>query len=142
MISTYGFWNKQDRLTSINVRELKTVYYALKMHAPRLENCTIKVFTDNTTALKYTTKFGGTASLQLQELAVLIQDLCNRHHLTVTYQHIAGLKNTIADQLSRKHIPLYEQTIPKKLFHRVVQQWGQLTVDAFAAACCIMVIMI
>jgi hypothetical protein len=89
---------------------------------PKIENCTIKVFTDNTTALKYTTKFGGTASLPLQELAVMIQDLCNRHHLMVTYQHIAGFKNTLADQLSRKQIPLYEQAIPKKLFQQILHQ--------------------
>ncbi|KAG0923329.1 hypothetical protein G6F57_019231 [Rhizopus arrhizus] len=95
MMTTFGFWNRQDKLTSINVRELKAVYFALKMHAQKLENCTIKVFTDNTTALKYTTKFGGTASLQLQELAVLIQDLCNQYNLTVIYQHIAGIKNTV-----------------------------------------------
>ncbi|KAG1166489.1 hypothetical protein G6F36_012923 [Rhizopus arrhizus] len=81
MIKTFGFWNKEEQETSINVRELKAVYFALKMHAKKLENCTIRVFTDNTTALKYTTKFGGTASLQLQELAVMIQDICNKYNL-------------------------------------------------------------
>jgi hypothetical protein len=35
MITTFGFWNSHDKATSINVRELKAVYYALKMHAPR-----------------------------------------------------------------------------------------------------------
>jgi hypothetical protein len=58
MSKTFGFWNKEEQGTSINVRELKPVYFALKMHAKKLENCTIKVFTNNTTALKYTTKFG------------------------------------------------------------------------------------
>jgi hypothetical protein len=54
--------------------------------------------------------------------------------LTVTYQHIAGLKNTLADQISRKQIPLYEQVIPKKLFQQILHQWGPLKIDAFAAS--------
>jgi ribonuclease HI len=49
-IETFGFWSETDKTHSINVRELKAVYYALKIHATRFANCTIKVFTDNTTA--------------------------------------------------------------------------------------------
>lgn len=134
MMENFGFWNKMEQSTSINVRELKAVYFALKMHAQKFENCTIKIFTDNTTALKYTTKYGGTACLQLQELAVMIQDLCNKYHLKVIYQHIQGIKNTSADRLSRKQVPLYEQTIPRKMFQMISKQWGLMKIDAFAAA--------
>jgi ribonuclease HI len=102
MTKNFGFWNKEEQETSINVRELKVVYFALKIHAKKLENCTIRVFTDNTTALKYTVRFGGTASLQLQELAVMIQDICNEYNLKVVYQHIPGIKNTNADRLSKQ----------------------------------------
>ncbi|KAG1050452.1 hypothetical protein G6F43_007274 [Rhizopus delemar] len=133
MIKTFGFWNKKEQETSINVRELKAVYFALKMHAKGLENCTIEVFTDNMRALKYTTKFGGTASLQLQELAVMIQDICNKYNLKVVYQNIPGIKNTNADRLSRQQLPLYERTIAKKMFQQILQQWGPLQIDAFAA---------
>ncbi|KAG0753936.1 hypothetical protein G6F24_012711 [Rhizopus arrhizus] len=42
-IETFGFWSETDKTHSINVRELKAVYYALKIHATRFENCTIKV---------------------------------------------------------------------------------------------------
>lgn len=133
MTKTFGFWNQEQQATSINVRELMAVYYALKIHAQKYKNCTIKVFTDNTTALKYTTKDGGTASFHLQDLAVKIQDLCNQFNLNVIYQHIQGIKNISADHLSRKKIPLYEQAIPLTMFKTIQQKWGPLKIDAFAA---------
>ncbi|KAG1392100.1 hypothetical protein G6F60_012229 [Rhizopus arrhizus] len=117
LIQTAGFWTPAEKEQSINVRELKTIYYALLIHSKRLKHTTIKILSDNMTALKYVTKAGGTASFALQDLAVKIQDLCNLHHLTVQYQHIPGILNVTADQLSRSKKPLYESTIPKKMFH-------------------------
>lgn len=44
---------------------------------------------------------GGTASVLLQDLAIQIQDLRSQHQLNVCYHHVAGVKNTEADILSR-----------------------------------------
>ena len=55
---------------------------------------------DNMTAIKYTTKAGGTSSPFLQELAIQIQDITNQYQLQIQYQHIAGVKNIEADKLS------------------------------------------
>jgi hypothetical protein len=95
----------------------------------------INLHTDNMTALKYVTKSGGTASALLQDLAVQIQDLCNLHTLKIRYHHVAGMKNTEADTLSRTRQPLYESLIPKTFFNHLRKRWGKRwKVDAFAAS--------
>lgn len=77
LVTTSGFWTWEEIQQSINVRELKTILFEIQIHTKDYANSTIKIFSDNITALKYTTKSGGTTSLQLQELAIQIQNLCN-----------------------------------------------------------------
>ncbi|KAG0847967.1 hypothetical protein G6F17_012059 [Rhizopus arrhizus] len=133
-LETAGFWTKSEKETSINTRELQAIYFGLKLHAEKYRGSTIRVYTDNMTALKYTVKDGGTASALLQDLAVKIQDLCNSYQLDVQYQHIPGVKNVKADQLSRQtSTPLYEASVPQHVFRRINQTMGPLKIDAFAA---------
>lgn len=54
MVTTAGFWTNEEIQQSINVRELKTILFAIQLHAKNCENSTIKIFSDNITALKYT----------------------------------------------------------------------------------------
>ncbi|KAG0943812.1 hypothetical protein G6F29_011592 [Rhizopus arrhizus] len=79
LVTTSGFWTQEEVQQSINVRELKTILFAIQLHARKCENSTIKIFSDNMTALKYTTKSGGTASEVLQDLAIRIQELSQQH---------------------------------------------------------------
>jgi hypothetical protein len=58
IIETSGFWSCEDKEKSINVRELKAIYYAVLMHAKRLSNTALHIYSDNKTALKYVTKAG------------------------------------------------------------------------------------
>jgi hypothetical protein len=133
MVSTAGFWTKTELQQSINIRELMTILFAIQLHASRCEDSAIKIYSDNITALKYTTKDGGTSSLALQDLAIKIQELINKHRLTVQYQHVPGIMNVEADKLSRERKPFYESTIPKKVFNQIIKQWGPLAIDTFAA---------
>ncbi|KAG1630100.1 hypothetical protein G6F44_011435 [Rhizopus delemar] len=84
VMETSGFWTEEEKETSINVRELQTIYFALKLHARNAKNSTIHIFSDNKTALKYVTKAGGTASYLLQSLALQIQDITNMFNLTAS----------------------------------------------------------
>ncbi|KAG2217341.1 hypothetical protein INT45_009098 [Circinella minor] len=96
-LETAGRWTEKEKETSINMRELTAIYFALKLHAKKYRGSTIKIYTDNMTALKYTVKDGGTASALLQDLAVQIQDLCNQYQLDVQYHHIPDPKKNISD---------------------------------------------
>jgi hypothetical protein len=102
-IQATGAWTAEEQTLFINAREHTTIYFALKIHARQFPNSHIKLFTNNMTALKYSSKSGGTASKVLQDLAVQIQEICNRYHLEVEYEHIPGRENIQADWLSRQH---------------------------------------
>lgn len=130
-----GQWTNEEKTTSINVRELKTIVFALKLHAEKFREKNIQVFTDNITALKYSAKAGGTVSPLLQELAIEIQDVINSYNLTVTYSHVPGILNVKADTLSRIKVanPLYEVAIPKKWFQVINQKMSPLKIDGFTA---------
>lgn len=135
-IKTSGFWNNIEKGDSINVRELKTIKPALQLHAKKYtgKRLLLIIYTDNTTALKYALKSGGTASVLLQELALDIQDIIIKHDLELSYKHIAaGVLNTAADSLSRIKKPLYEWKLPRRHFKKLESQWGRMMIDAFAS---------
>lgn len=123
-VKASGFWASHEKEQSINVRELKTILFALKLHAKKYEGAVIKIFSDNITALKYARRSGGTASLWLQELALEIQEITAQRNMQVQYQHIAGIKNVQADRLSRKEKPLYEWKLPRRFFQIIQGTWG------------------
>ena len=68
LIQTNGYWAKEEKQTSINARELKTILFAVKLHAEKYKKSTIHIHTDNTTAPKHVKESGGTASVLLQTL--------------------------------------------------------------------------
>ena len=67
-----GLWSPEERLSSINHRELLAIFYALQHILPRVRNASVAVFADNTTALAYLKNQGGTRSAVLNGTA---QDL-------------------------------------------------------------------
>lgn len=75
MMATHGYWTQEEKTTSINVRELKTILFALRLHAQKYANKRILLQSDNITALKYAGKAGGTASRTSQMLALEIQEV-------------------------------------------------------------------
>ncbi|KAG2200665.1 hypothetical protein INT47_005821 [Mucor saturninus] len=125
-----GPWKKEQ---SINVRELKTILFALQLHKEKFKNCTIQIFSDNTTAIKYVAKNSGTASAILHELALEIQEIRVEYNIQIKIQHIPGLKNITADRLSRITKPVYEWTLPRRWFNKIQQTWGRRKIDAFAS---------
>jgi hypothetical protein len=132
-IETSGFWTAAEKEHSINVRELKTILFAIQLHSREFAGRQIRVFCDNTTALKYAKKSGGTASPILQQLALDLQVLLNQHSMKVQFEHIAGVKNVKADELSRVTKPICEWTLPQKWVKTIQDRWGPLTIDAFAS---------
>ena len=57
--SISGQWDSHDKLLHINQKELLAVYYCLKQLCHDVNNSTIKIMTDNTTALCYVNHMGG-----------------------------------------------------------------------------------
>ena len=122
-----GKWTETEKVHAINVRESKTIWIGLKLHVKKfnIKDTTIKIYTDNISALKYASKAGNTASITLQELALKINELCHEQNINVDYEHIAGTDNIVADRLSQKgreKDPVYQWTVPWKEFRRITKR--------------------
>jgi hypothetical protein len=63
---------------------------ALQLHGPKCCGSNIRIFTDNTTALKYARKAGGTDSPLLQALSIDIQETLNFLQIQCQFLHIQG----------------------------------------------------
>ena len=65
-------WTPEERSLSINLRELWAIRLGLLHFGQSLQGKTVRVFTDNTTALSYVKRQGGTFSMALNQEAQLL----------------------------------------------------------------------
>ena len=85
---------------SINHQELLAVIYGVQGFLPVLRGRSVSLYADNTTALSYLRKEGGTHST-LNSVAQSIL-LCEDHQVRLVPQFIPGRLNVLADSLSRR----------------------------------------
>lgn len=126
-----GTWTQAEAQQSINWRELKAVQLTLQSF-PTLCHTTILIRSDNTTAVSYINKQGGTRSETLSKLATSIWEMCLQRHLHLQAQHIPGILNSIADQASRQIFAKNQWQLMPATFHQLQQAWGVHDVDLFA----------
>ena len=96
-----GRWSPQDADLSINTRELLAMERGLNHFAPQLIDSTVSVFVDNSTAIAYLCKQGGTHSPLLNSIAQRTIRWTESVPLVLTSQFIRGRNNVLADSLSR-----------------------------------------
>ena len=56
----HGFWTEKERENNINFLELMAAYFGLKCLAKDAKDCSILMRIDNTTAICYINRMGGT----------------------------------------------------------------------------------
>ena len=94
-----GSWSPLSSRFSINHRELLAVLLALRGFLPSLCGLVVAVFSDNTTALAYLKKQGGTRSATLNTVAQSILRFCEDSRIQLLPQFIPGKMNVLADSL-------------------------------------------
>lgn len=128
-----GVWSSHWKDKHINVLEMKAVLLSLQQFVPQTQNKVVMVRTDNTTVLSYITRQGGTHS---RELDLLTHDLflwADQFQITLQAQHIAGIRNVVADQLSRSNQMLAgEWSLHQQVMTQISQHWFPPEVDLFA----------
>ena len=134
-VTTNGFWSQDKWTLTINSREPPTIIFVLQLHVKRFKNSTIRIFSDNITAIKYVSKPGETASEHLQDMTIQLHELRNKYQLDPHVLHIPGILNIQADKLSRNMLPLYEWTLPRRWFQHLQHIWGKrrMKIDAFVS---------
>ncbi len=101
---TAGSWEKTLASKHINWLELEAVFRGLRVFIDLIRNSSVLVRTDNSTAVSYINKKGGTQSPSLCLLTWDIMMWCMQNGVTIKAVHIPGKRNGIADGLSRHRI--------------------------------------
>lgn len=96
-----GKWSEEEKQLHINALETLAIFKALEQLFSNTFNTPFKLLSDNTTAIAYVNKAGGTWSAQCNRIAKLICEWCQSKNNWITATFIAGKDNIEADFASR-----------------------------------------
>ena len=120
-----GLWAPADLEMSINTRELLAIERALEFFAPLLQNSSVAVFADNSTAVAYLRNQGGTQSPLLNAIAQRILHWAESRQVTLAPQFIMGRHNV--------QILGSKWTLKTEVFQELRKRWP-VTIDLFATS--------
>ena len=129
-----GLWDAHQAALSINARELLAVQLGLRQFQSSLQGRTVAVFCDNTTAVAYLRKEGGTRSPLLNTLAQEILRWTESLSIRLAPQFLPGSNNVLADALSHPHqLPHSEWSLNLTVFQSLRRLWP-VQIDLFATS--------
>lgn len=129
----YGFWSASQIGWHINYKELFTVWLALQELANNSSDCQILLRIDNTTAIAYINKMGGTRYPKYNALARKIWQWAEKRNIFLLASFIPSEKNVEADQLSRQKNVDTEWALNPEVFAVIVAKFGCPEIDLFAS---------
>ncbi|XP_069600147.1 uncharacterized protein [Ranitomeya imitator] len=110
----------------------ETVQTFLGIQLDSIHGTNVRIYSDNSTAVAYLNRQGGTKSGSLMTIAANIFQLAEAHLTSLTALHIKGVENIRADYLSRNELRQGEWTLNKSIFRRITEAWGIPQIDLFA----------
>lgn len=131
--STGGPWTLEQGRQHINCLELQAGFNGLRCFADCAIGSTIELNMDNTTAVAYINKMGGTRSPHLNSLALEIAQWCESRKINLYAVHVPGILNVLADQESRRAHDSGDWMLSRSLFSIVQNRW-ELDTDLFATS--------
>ncbi|XP_068221368.1 uncharacterized protein [Palaemon carinicauda] len=130
-----GLWLETRKNFHINQKELLAVLLALRSFEWSVLNKVVQVNADNTTALDYIAKQGGTHSMSLYETAMSLLLSAKERNVVLMIRFIQGERNVMADSLSRRgQILSTEWTLNQQVCKSLWQLWGRPCIDLFATS--------
>jgi hypothetical protein len=131
----YGFFPSDERppFRSSNWREATATWYGLQAFESRLENTTLLVYTDNSANVAALRR-GGSPDPTLSEIARRTLSWAHSRSIVLSVAHIAGVDNTLADELSRVRVDYSDFKLHPRLFEHLCQRFFRPTHDLFATA--------
>ena len=124
---------KERRSCHINLLELRAIRLTLLRLQLYLTNTVVRVECDNTTAVAYLNKQGGTKSRVLCDEAGLLTLWSLQHNVTLSAIHRPGVDNQLADFLSRNRPDPTEWSLSDYACRRLFSMWGLPQLDLFAS---------
>ena len=129
-----GIWSAEEALLSVNARELLAAEKGLLAFQDFLSGRVVALFCDNTTAVSYLRRQGGTHSASLNSIAQRILRWAELREISLLPQFVMGSHNVVADSLSRPNqIIGSEWTLNSQVFDLVRKRWP-VNIDLFATS--------
>uniref|UniRef100_A0ABD2XG48 RNase H type-1 domain-containing protein n=2 Tax=Trichogramma kaykai TaxID=54128 RepID=A0ABD2XG48_9HYME len=128
-----GAWTSEEKNFHINLLELKAVFFGLKCFATKDKNCSILLRVDNTTAISYINKMGGTRFAHLHSAAREIWQFCEERNIWIFASYISSSNNFEADEESRRVEPETEYSLSDSSFEVIIKRWNRPEIDLFAS---------
>ena len=133
-LTAYGLWDLDQGSLSINARELLAIREGLLHFQSSLVGKNVSVFCDNSTAVWYLRKEGGTGSPFLNTLTQGILHWAESLSIRLLPQFIPGSLNVLADSLSHPHqLPHTEWSLHLEVFLSISRMWP-VQIDLFATS--------
>ena len=130
---TRGPWSPSEQTLHINCLELLAATLAVQTFAKAKSSISIILKIDNTTAVAYINRMGGTTSPTLSRLTKDLWLWCMERNILLQAQHLPGVLNSIADRESRIWSDRSEWKLSPDLFQNINHQLGPLSTDLFAS---------
>ena len=129
-----GIWSPQERSTChINLLELRAVKLTLMKLRNSIQSKSVKVECDNTTAVSYINRQGGTVSRALCQEAVIVHEWARANQVRLFAVHRPGVCNELADYLSRNRPDPTEWSLAQASYNSLTKRWGSPQLDLFAS---------
>ena len=95
-------------------------------------NIHIHLKMDNSTAVFYVNRMGGTRSPVLSNLAIQLWQWCLERNLSITAEHLPGVDNVVADEESRVIQSTAEWQLHRPIFQQILECLGNCNINLFA----------
>lgn len=129
----HGHWKKVETSLHINQLELMAAFLGLKCFASEKKNVNILLRIDNTTAIAYVNRMGGSRVVDLSKLAKTIWQWCEARNVWIYASYIRSSENIEADEESRRLEPETEYELSGESFTRIMETFGKPEIDLFAS---------
>ena len=126
-----GTWSPTLRVCHINILELVAVFLAIK-NLPIPADTHIRLHSDNSTVVNCLNRMGSARSVPLNSWIISILRMLQVRKLVVSAFHIAGVRNVIADGLSRSRPLASEWTLDSDSFQSICNKTFLPQIDLFA----------
>ena len=128
-----GQWSTEEAILHINYLELQACFFALQSLFSKHRDIHVHLKSDNTTAVSYITYFGGTHSLQLNELTREIWLWCLNRKIWLSVSFLPGIENVGADFASRQFHEDIEGKLHPDVFRKIINIFMKPNIDMFAS---------
>jgi hypothetical protein len=131
-VRTGGPWTSAEEKSHINELEILAALKALECFTASSKDLTVELFLDNTTAVSYVNKLGGSRSSRLCSIALRIARWCEGRNIELFAVYLPGSDNVIADAESRRQLSSADWKLAPRAFKSIQQRW-KVKVDLFAS---------